>query len=387
MEVRGFYFAGIHSGIKRSAEKDLGLIYAPDGASCAAAFTTNRFKASHILLDLPRVRRGVMRVLLVNSGNANACVGKEGIKDAKKLLNAVAKELNVPEKECLIASTGIIGERLPVRQIEKRIPLLVRSLSRFRAEHFAEAIMTTDRFMKISMRKLNGMNSYLLGIAKGAGMICPSMSTATMLAFFLTDISASSLDLYSIINKIVDETFNSISVDSQMSTNDSFFFMASGKSGAKISRPSEMKYFTEAAYDLASELAEMIVRDGEGATCVIEVEVREARDEKEAKTAAREVANSILVKTAFHGGDENWGRIVQALGTTKVYFKPEKVKVYVNGTLYFKNGSATGVSRKKKNKREKHHVLIELGAGRASARFLTSDLSEQYVRMNAEYTT
>ncbi len=385
MNVNGFYFAGIHSGIKDNASRDLGLIYAPDGAACAAAFTVNRFKASHILLDVPRLRRGRCRAVLVNSGNANACTGKEGLEDARRLTAVLARELEISAQDVLMASTGLIGQRLPVKKIEKRIPVLIRSLSRLRVEHFAEAIMTTDHFMKIREVEISSLGVKILGLAKGAGMIHPHMSTATMLAFLLTDAEATHLDLRSVIDAVVDETFNSISVDGQMSTNDSFFVLANGKSGVKVSTGKEMALFQSAVKDVCASLAELIVRDGEGATCVIEVEVRGARTRVDAQNVARTIATSALVKTAFHGGEENWGRIVQALGTTRASFRPEKVKIYVNGRLYFSEGKGRSTLRRKR--REKHRVVIDLAAGAASARFLTSDLSEQYVRINAEHLT
>lgn len=383
MEIRGFYFAGVKGGIKKG-NKDLGLIYAPDGATCGAAFTTNRFKASHIILDLPRVKRGTVKALLVNSGNANACVGKEGVDDARRILKTLAVELEISEKETLMASTGIIGKRLPVKQIEKSIPLLIKSLSRFRAEQFAEAIITTDKFIKITERKLKSNGVSILGIAKGAGMIGPKMSAATMLAFILTDIQATPLDLYSVINKTVENTFNAISVDSQMSTNDSYFLLASGKSGVNVKSAREMKYFREAVEDVARELSEVIVRDGEGATCVIEIEVKGAKTERDAKVVAKEIGSSMLVKTAFHGGVENWGRIIQALGSTDASFKPEKVKLNINGKTYFKNGKPAS-NYNRVNKRQKHSVIVDLGEGRHSFKFLSSDLSEEYVKINVEY--
>ncbi len=369
----------------------MALIAADHPCTVAGVFTTNRVKAAPVVLDIRRIARGISRGIIINSGNANACTGRRGLDDAKKMCRAAEKALGAKGGEVLVASTGVIGVPLPMDRIIPSVPRLVDELSPSGWLDAAEAIMTTDAFPKIASGRVDvdGTRVSLLGIAKGAGMICPNM--ATMLAFFVTDASVGHTVLNRALGEAVDASFNRITVDDATSTNDSVFVFANGLSGApRISAGSSgYRAFTGLLKELSTELAHMIVRDGEGATKFLEIEVLGAATRADAERAVRAVSGSLLVKTAFFGEDPNWGRIIVALGTSGAVFNPDRVEVTLNGVKVMSGGVDTGKEKEAKRAIRKRDVKvrIELNAGRRSSRLWTTDLSHDYVRLNSAYRT
>jgi len=389
----GFVFSSAKAGIKVSETDDMGLIFCPSGAIASGVFTKNKVKAAPVVDAQRKLRRtGRIYAIVANSGCANACTGIQGMDDLKRITDSVASKLGVSEKQVIMASTGIIGKRLPVRKMLKQIDRLVIELGRASPVDFARAIMTTDRFPKVVSKRVKVAGSYgsILGIAKGAGMIFPNM--ATMLCFILTDIPIEKDAMKRILLQSVEETFNCITVDNDMSTNDTVLLLSSCRSWG---RPVSLKDRTlSAVQDVITEvmdsLARMIVSDAEGASKTIEVILRGAGSVSEAKKAARAVAGSLLVKTAIYGADPNWGRIMAALGGSGIRLEQEKVHIKINGIRIVKNGIATPMlpKAKEKMKNSKHVIIeIELMQDGYTAKALGCDLTEEYVRFNAHYTT
>ena len=388
--VKGFKFSGISAGIKKGNEKDLALIYSDTPLSAAAVFTTSRVKAAPVLLDMERIKIGRARAVIINSGNANACTGDEGLADAKETSRLIADELGIPEEEILVSSTGVIGQRLPIDFIRSAIPGLVSSLSEEGADAVAESIMTTDSFPKVSSlsREIAGSKVTVTGIAKGAGMIAPDM--ATMLAYLMTDAAIDSKVLGHALKVVVDESFNCITVDGDMSTNDTVIALASGESGVGIEEGTAgHRAFLDLLRDVAVSLAKMVVKDGEGATKLIEVDVRGAESIKEAKIAALKIANSPLVKTAFYGEDANWGRIAAAIGGAGVTMDQSKLDICFDDILLVKGGLFVGKDAEEKAtsamKNEEIRLEVNLNLGTCEATIWTCDLTHDYIRINAEY--
>ncbi|MFB3924969.1 MAG: bifunctional glutamate N-acetyltransferase/amino-acid acetyltransferase ArgJ [Syntrophales bacterium] len=390
--VPGFLASGIHAGIKEGRRKDLALVYSQVPASTAGVFTTNAFKAAPVLLSQERIRKGVAQAVVINSGNANAATGEKGFRDAVAVSGVVAAKLNIREDHVLVASTGKIGERLPVRRIIKEVGPLVRALTGDGFPDAAKAIMTTDRFPKMEIRRavLDSREVTVCGIAKGAGMIEPRM--ATMLSLIITDAAIDARNLDALFRQSVDRTFNAITVDGCMSTNDTALILANGFAGNRPLRKPSADYavFKEMLHDVMSGLAKAMVLDGEGATKLIEVMVEGARTAADAEKIAYAVARSNLVKTAFFGEDPNWGRIISAAGSAGVSISGDNAELYIEDIPVFKKGM--GLARysaglreamKKKNIR----VLVRLGAGKRSFSVFTCDLSYEYIRINAEYHT
>ncbi|MBI5493318.1 MAG: bifunctional glutamate N-acetyltransferase/amino-acid acetyltransferase ArgJ [Deltaproteobacteria bacterium] len=389
--VPGFKAAGIACGIKKNGKKDLALILSDGPASVAGLFTTNSVKAAPVLLDMKRVRKGVSRGVIINSGNANACTGKPGYEAAAAMATLAERASGAKKGSIMVASTGVIGVPFPIKKVEAGISSLVGSLSYSGMKSAAEAIMTTDAFMKKASAKvnINGRKVTIAGIAKGAGMICPDM--ATMLAFFATDAEIKAPALRKALKLAADASFNSIIVDNDTSTNDTVMAFANGCSGCGEIRPGTKEFaaFERALRSVSLDLAHMIVRDGEGATRFIEIDLKGAASVASARKAARTIAESFLVKTAFFGGDPNWGRILAALGRSGVRMREEKVDISLNGVQVVKKGLDTGREREaaKAMKEKEVSVSVALNIGRHSAKLWTSDLSFEYVRINSAYRT
>lgn len=391
LKVRGFLASGISCGIKRASKSDLALILSESQADVAGVFTTNSVKAAPVLLDMKRVMSGAARGVVVNSGNANACTGKKGAADALAMASGVEKELGLKKGDILVSSTGVIGVPLPIDKIRSGIPLLIKGLSPDGFNKAAAAIMTTDAFPKThqAVARIHGKTVTVAGVAKGAGMICPDM--ATMLAYLLTDANIRHKTLGKALREAVGETFNSIIVDNDTSTNDTVLAFANGRAGcAEIkSGTNELKAFTVLLKKVCGELSRMIVRDGEGATKVVEVEVSGAATKRDAEKAARTIAESLLVKTALFGGDPNWGRIIAALGRAGIRMREDKVVIAINGVVVAKNGLDAGREKKAAMAMKAPDVVlkVELNCGRHSKSVWTSDLTYDYVMINSAYRT
>lgn len=390
--VPGFLANGVNVGIKESGDRDLSLLFSRKPATVAAVFTTNCFKAAPVLVDMERIRSGQVQAIVINSGVANAATGEEGIADALAVSRALASELNIDEEKILVASTGVIGRRLPVQKIVDGIGTLVSGLNEDGIADAEAGIMTTDRFPKIAFRRgtVGGCDISICGIAKGAGMIQPNM--ATMLAFIMTDAAVERDALDAVFRRAADATFNAVTVDGCMSTNDTAVIMANGAAQNSPIREGtpQADIFSAMLMDLMLELARGMVRDGEGATKLIEVNVTEAYTVDDARKIAYAIANSNLVKTAFFGGDPNWGRIVSAAGSVGVDLPVQKVTLTLDDVPIFAKGR--GVSGRESDvaeimKKTDISMNISLGMGKASWRVFTSDLTFDYVRINAHYHT
>jgi glutamate N-acetyltransferase/amino-acid N-acetyltransferase len=389
---RGFQAAGVHCGIKK-AKKDFALVYTAAPAVGAATFTTNVVQAAPVLVDKELCARGGrFKALAVNSGNANACTGERGMHDAWEMVRLTAEALNIRQDEVLVSSTGVIGQYLCMEKIAAGITLSAQSLGTD-GTSAAEAIRTTDTFTKEAAVQFahNGVTITLGGMAKGSGMIAPNM--ATMLAFVTTDANIGSDALQEATQRSVVRSFNRISVDGDMSTNDMVIVLANGLAGNPgIAKPAGELYalFTTALEQLLVTLSKMIVMDGEGATKFVEIRMLGAASEKEADQAARAVANSNLVKTAIHGEDANWGRILAAMGYSGITFDPALVTIHFGDVPVLGQHYAFDFSeeRAKQVLSQREIVLtIDLHRGSASATFWTCDLSKDYVAINANYRT
>ena len=388
----GFKAGVAACGIKESGDLDVGVLVSDAPCTAAAVFTNNRFCGAPIVVGREHIKNGKLQGIVVNSGCSNVATGRRGVADARKTCRLVADLIESHETQILPASTGIIGKYLPMSKLETGIRKALSNLSdSAKAGHgFAKAIMTTDLRPKEACERvrINRTKVTIAGCCKGSGMIAPDM--ATMLAYVTTDAEIQPRRLRVLLKAAVDETFNRVTVDECESTSDMVAVMASGRS-TNVAGGRTEKYFADALKSVCAALSYMIVEDGEGATRVLEVTVRGARTLHDAHEAARAIAVSPLVKTAVHGGDPNWGRIVQALGQTNVAYQPEKVIVYLDKTVLFRNGApARGlVERKLARLMNRKHVpfTIDLNAGTASDRVLTCDLSRDYVKINADYRT
>ena len=386
---KGFRAAGIHCGVKRE-KLDLALLVSEVPASAAGLFTTNKVKAAPVRYTQRAVAEGRAQAVVVNSGNANACTGPAGLVDSAEMAKAAAEALGLDVDLVLVASTGVIGVPLPMDAIRSGIPRAARALSPD-GTSAAQAIMTTDNFPKTAAARLriDGVEVTIGGMAKGAGMIHPNM--ATTLCFLTTDAAAPAAVLRRALGRAVADSFNAITVDGDTSTNDTVLLLANGRAGGPpITNGAALQRFTAGLTLVAGELARMVVRDGEGATKLVEIAVEGAASELEAHQAAMTVANSLLVKTALHGGEPNWGRILAALGRSGIEMNEETTDVSF-GDLEVVHGGlgVAGVWDAAAAALEKKEVSIRirLGVGTAAAKVWTSDLSEEYVRINGSYTT
>ncbi|MEE4255051.1 MAG: bifunctional glutamate N-acetyltransferase/amino-acid acetyltransferase ArgJ [Desulfuromusa sp.] len=388
----GFRFSGMASGIKKTGKLDLGLIVSDSPADCAGVFTENKVIAAPLQLTKPRVAKGKCQAILVNSGNANACTGAEGLRNAAATLELLASELQISGDLVAVASTGVIGELLPLAPFQGGVPQLVGNLSADDALVVAEAIMTTDAFIKVSSAVESGQQNYkILGIAKGAGMIHPNM--ATMLGFVLTDAQVNPELLNFALQQAVKKSFNSITVDGDTSTNDMVLLLANGSSNSARIDPEtrEAEIFCHHLEGVLLTLAKMIVRDGEGATKLVQIRVVGAESQDSARIVARSVATSALVKTAFFGADANWGRIIAAVGYSGIDVNPDRIDISFNQVPVAVNGLAVGGENEAEATKvlqlDEFVVTINLHQGEAESSYYTSDLSYEYVRINADYRT
>jgi glutamate N-acetyltransferase/amino-acid N-acetyltransferase len=383
---------GVAAGIKDNGKKDLSLIFSTAPAKAAGVFTTNAFKAAPVLLDMERIGKGTAQAIVTNSGNANAATGGEGYENAREMARAAAEELRIREDLVLVASTGVIGQPLPIGRILSAMGALASGLKPEGLAVAEEAIMTTDRYPKMSLRKClaGGKEVTLFGMAKGAGMIEPNM--ATLLSYVLTDADVDGETMKRVFREAVARSFNAISVDGCMSTNDTVLFLANGVAGNRPLKAGSAGFgaFRGALFEIMEDLARSIVRDGEGATRVLDIRVEGARSKREARTVAYAVARSNLVKAAFYGKDPNWGRIISAAGSVGVPVDPEDVLVSIGGVPIFAGGSGTaqdeGVLREIMERPE-IPVLVRLGTGKGAFRVFASDLTHDYVSINAHYRT
>lgn len=390
--VTGFLANGVHAGIKTNGDRDLSMLFSARPARAAGVFTTNCFKAAPVLIDMERIRSGIAQAVIINSGIANAATGPEGLADALAVSEAASRGLGIADDLVLVASTGVIGHRLPLRKIEAGMSGLVEGLHADGIPDAEAGIMTTDRFPKIAVRKgrIGQREVTMCGIAKGAGMIEPHM--ATMLAFIMTDAAIGREALDAVFRQSVERSFNSVTVDGCMSTNDTALILANGYAGnPEITKRSRaLARFREMLSALLAELARGLVRDGEGATKVIEITVEEAKTLGDARRAAYAVANSNLVKTAFFGGDPNWGRIISAVGSVGIDLPVDRVRLFFEDVLVFADGKGSPGQVEKLTgimKQTEIRVRIGLGMGRRSWTVCTSDLSFDYIKINAHYHT
>lgn len=390
--IPGFLANGIHAGIKESGIKDLAIIFSVMPAQATGVFTRNCFKAAPVLIDMERIKTGIAQAILANSGNANAATGKTGYEDALAVSGSASKKLNIRDDLVLVASTGIIGHRLPVGRIESGMDALVEGIHPNGIPEAAQAIMTTDKFPKISYRKgiIGSREITVCGIAKGAGMIEPHM--ATMLAFVMTDADIDAHCMNRLFIQAVDTSLNAITVDGCMSTNDTAIILANGVAGNKKIKQGTRSsvLFREMLFAVLSDLAQAMVRDGEGATKVIEIIVDGAESLRDAKKVAYAVANSNLVKTAFYGCDPNWGRIISAAGSVGIKFPIDAVKLFFEEIPVFAHGCGITGHEKELSEimlRDCIKVNLQLGMGNKSFTVYASDLSLEYIKINAHYRT
>ncbi|MCM8757797.1 MAG: bifunctional glutamate N-acetyltransferase/amino-acid acetyltransferase ArgJ [Candidatus Omnitrophica bacterium] len=367
---QGFKANGLASGIKKPKRLDLALFYSEIPAKASCLFTLNQIQSASIKVDKQQLKRSkIFRTIIVNSGNANCFTGKEGIKDTKRIISELAKILKIKKEEILVASTGIIGKRLKLRKIIDSLPKLVDGLSYSGIDKAKRAILTTDTFIKEATIEINLNRKIILsGVAKGAGMIFPNL--ATMLCFIFTDASLTQRALDTALKIAVENSFNRISVDGCMSTNDTVIILANGLAGNKIIDKGTKYFdiFSKALNRLCSILAELIIRDAEGATKFIKIKVKEAKDVDEAKKIAFTIANSPLFKSALYGENPNLGRIVSAIGSTGIKIDERNLKIKMS-------------SLKKKD----IYLEINLKRGRSSTDVLSCDLSPDYIKINAGY--
>ncbi|MCS6978285.1 MAG: bifunctional glutamate N-acetyltransferase/amino-acid acetyltransferase ArgJ [Gemmatales bacterium] len=392
---RGYLFAGIHSGLRSEpGRRDLALIVSRVPAAAAGVFTVNRVCAAPVQVSRRRVPRADARGIVICSGNANACTGRQGVEDALRMAAVTAEELYCDGEQILVCSTGIIGRPLPMPTLESGIRSAAKRLSDSEAalNDVAHAILTTDTRPKIRYRSLTvgGVEIRLTGIAKGAAMIGPHL--ATMLGFVLTDADVAADRLQAILRKAADRSFNCISVEGHMSTNDTVLLLANGQAeGASPLAGSDLEAFAVAVEAVCGELAREIANDAEGISHLIMIDVEGARTEEEARRVAKTIAESALVKTAIFGADPNWGRIVSAAGYSGVEFREEDLSLWLGDLLLYDRGmpvpfDAAAASAYLRNNREVCMKLV-FTLGTARCRFYTCDLGYEYIRLNAEYTT
>ncbi|MDO8525001.1 MAG: bifunctional glutamate N-acetyltransferase/amino-acid acetyltransferase ArgJ [Candidatus Omnitrophota bacterium] len=394
----GFVANGVRSGIKKSGRNDLALLYSEVPCVAAAAFTTNRFEASPVKVSKLHIKNKTHQAIIVNSGNANCANGKSGDKKAALMADYAAKSLWLDGRECLVASTGIIGVPLPVKKIKENMPGLAEGLSKPGGSLFAETILTTDTVRKEFAVKFKiGSSPVVIGGAcKGVGMIYPVLKTekhATMLAFITTDAAISKPMLEEALGESIGDSFNMVSVDGDMSTNDSCFILANGMAGNKkiTAKGPDYKKFTAALKSVSVELAVMLARDGEGATKFVRIDVRGAKSDEDASRVARKISTSSLLKCAVFGEDPNWGRVAAACGASGVSFDPDKTDIYLGGMKALSNGAiARSYSKERARKSFKTkdvHITVDLKSGKSKATAWTCDFSKEYVAINSEYST
>jgi glutamate N-acetyltransferase/amino-acid N-acetyltransferase len=392
--VKGFRFAGVHGGVKKGDALDMGLIAAEQPVTAAGVFTTNRVRAAPVVISERRLLGGSCQAVLVNSGNANACTGRQGREAALTLTRATAAVLGVPQALVVPASTGVIGVQLPGEKMMAAIAPLVDDLSEAGAARFSRAIMTTDRGPKVARAevKVGWTKCHILGVAKGAGMIHPNM--ATTLGFVTTDVSINRTTLRRMLVRAAEQTFNRVTVDGDTSTNDSIYALASGAATERpvVEKSAAGGKFADALTEVLETLAKKIVADGEGAEHLVRIEVQGAKSDGDAVQIARTIASSQLVKTALHGCDPNWGRILAAAGRSGAGFNPDHVSVKIGQVSIFEDGvpvmtAKTEAKAASAMKRREYTINVVVGRGRGLGHYWTCDLGHEYVRINADYRT
>ncbi|PYX33249.1 MAG: bifunctional glutamate N-acetyltransferase/amino-acid acetyltransferase ArgJ [Acidobacteria bacterium] len=391
---RGFAFSALAAGLKASGRPDLALAEASEGASAAALFTLNRVVAAPLEVGRASLLAtdGKVRALVVNSGNANCATGPRGRQVCERICREAGKLLGVNAAEIFPSSTGIIGVPLPADKIIRKLPELIKTRmpNQRGALAFAQAIMTTDTRAKIASARFGAGKKQitLLGIAKGSGMIHPKL--ATMLVYIFTDVGATPRELQRLLRDACDQSLNSMSVDGDTSTNDTVLLLASGQSGVSLRNTAARKKFAAALADVCQSLAEQIVTDGEGAEHVIRLFVEEAGSRDEALQVARAIAHSALVKTAWAGADPNWGRILAAVGASGIAVDPARIKIFIGRQMVCRKGVACPFDQARAHRELGQAVCdvrVQLGRGANAVRFLTTDLTAEYVRINADYST
>ena len=390
-KVSGFLFSGISSGIKKDGRRDLGLIFSEVPAQVAGLFTTNAVRAAPVQLDMERIKKGFCQAVVINSSNANACTGSQGLKDARSVSSWVAKRLRIDERLVFPSSTGVIGVPLPLKKIKEGIPRLVEALSPEGWMKTVEAIMTTDTLPKVEAAtcRIKGKQVKLCGMAKGAGMIRPNL--ATMLSFLVTDADITPPLLQRMLKIAGEDSYNRITIDGETSTNDTVLLLANGKAGhdSLSHMDKDGKIFQSMLLEVCQSLAKSLVKDGEGATKFIEIQILGARDKEDAKKAGYAIAHSPLVKTAFFGEDANWGRILCALGHSGAQINPNRIDVLFDKVPIVKNGMGTDSRLEEKAsqviKKKAFKVTVALHQGKSEFSVFTTDLSIDYVKINASY--
>lgn len=388
--AEGFSAAGVACGVKESGDPDLALVFSDRAATVAGVFTTNQVKAAAVLLDQERVASGRAQAVVINSGNANACTGEQGRLDAEEMAEIAGRELRITSDLVLVASTGVIGRPLPMEALRAGIPAVCAASSCDGGSQAARAIMTTDtRPKELALEmELGGRTVRVGGMAKGAGMISPSL--ATMICVITTDAAIGARELDLALRWAVDRSFNCITVDGDMSTSDTVLALANGASGAQVLAEEDRRKFERALDFVTARLARAIVADGEGATKSIEVRVSGAREYEQARRIAMAIANSPLVKTAISGSDPNWGRILAAAGAAGIEFEPGQVVLLLAGILVFESGAPVPFDEERARQAlgaAEVMIHLDLHDGPQSATVWTCDLTEQYVRINAQYRT
>lgn len=391
MNIQGFLFSTVEAAIKKAGRKDLALIFSEVPATAAAVFTTSTVKAAPVLLSHEHIANGSARAIIVNSGNANACTGDQGMKDARETVQLVAQALGIATTDVQVCSTGVIGVQMPMERMRPAISPLVAGLPCGTLDDIAQAIMTTDTFPKMEARngQAGGISYTVAGIAKGAGMIMPNM--ATMLSFIITDAAIEPVFLQQAFRRAVEISFNAITVDGDMSTNDTCLIMANGMAGNPVvsEGSAEGNAFAAILSDVLLSLAKQIVKDGEGATKFVEIRVSGARNDADAKRAAMAIGNSSLVKTAFFGQDANWGRIFAAVGYSGSEVDQSLLSLCFDDVCMARNGIFAGGDAEARGteilKQKEFTVSVDLGIGSGTATVYTSDLTHEYVSINADY--
>jgi glutamate N-acetyltransferase/amino-acid N-acetyltransferase len=391
---KGFRLGGVYCGIKRYADKlDLSLLVSDRPCTAAGVYTTNLVFAAPVKWDRGLTPATDVRGVVVNSGNANACTGDRGDKDCRRMAELAAAVCDAEAEQMLVLSTGIIGEFLPLAKIESGIRDVAGKLGADEAALTAAArgMLTTDTRHKVATRTIavGGKQATITGMAKGAAMIGPKM--ATMLAVVMTDAAIAPADAQRLLASTVDQTFNCISVDGHMSTNDTVLLLANGAASSAQLSGADLDAFAKALFAVCEELAVAIPADGEGATHLVQVEVRGCRTREEARSIAKSVSESLLVKTAICGADPNWGRIVSAAGYAGVAFDPARVHLWVNDMHLYADGAPLEFDHDAASKSIKENrdtkILLTFGEGDESIRFWSTDLTAEYVRLNADYHT
>lgn len=390
--AKGFLAGAVRAGFKKKGN-DMALIYSEVPAVADGVFTQNQVEAAPVTVSKMHLRQDLLaQAIVVNSGSANCCTGQRGIRDAIKTAQLVARDLKIKTEDVLVASTGMIGRFLDMGKIERAHAALARKLSPRGSSDAARAIMTTDTFAKEIAVGINigGRDVHIGGIAKGAGMIHPNM--ATMLCFITTDIYITRRALKVALEAAVSRSFNAITVDGETSTNDCVLILANGAAGNKLIDKSdkEFKVFADALGYVAQELAKMIVKDGEGASKFVEITVKNAPSYLQALKIGRRIASSTLLKCCIYGGDPNWGRIVSALGSSGARIKKDSFDVFLGKRRVVRNGAASGAKKESlKNafRSKEIAITVDLKSGRETAVVWTCDLTEEYIKINAEYET